>query len=81
MWVTAVTCMRFPPSDYAGDVIQGSFYGNELQKVSKKDGDLWKVEKILKKRTIHGRREVIVKWIGYPKKFNSWIPEANVQDI
>lgn len=56
--------------DYAGEEIKGSFYTEELQKV---DVDpTFKVEKILKRRTRKGRKEVLVKWLRWPDQYNSW---------
>ena len=68
-------------TDMAGDPITGSFYTNELQRVDKQSDTLWRVEKVLKKRKRGGRKEAFVKWMGYPKKFNSWIPEADLQSV
>ena len=66
--------------DYDGDVIQGTFYSSELQKVNTGRDDLFKVEKVLKRRKRNGIWEVYVKWLGYPKKFNSWVKESNMED-
>ena len=57
-----------------------TFYNEELQKVIKED-DVYEVEKILKSRGKGKNREVFVKWLGYPAKFNSWIPASEVKDI
>ena len=57
--------------DLADDVIKGKFYEPEIQKVVKVD-EYFEVEKILKTRKRAGRIEYLVKWFGYPSKFNSW---------
>jgi len=57
--------------DLAGDVIIGKFYEPEIQKVVKED-EYFDVEKILKTRRRGGKIEYLVKWFGYPSKFNSW---------
>ncbi|XP_033747851.1 uncharacterized protein LOC117332896 [Pecten maximus] len=67
--------------DYDGDSIKGTFYNSELQKVNKGRDGLFKVEKVLKRRKRSGVKEVDVKWLGYPKKFNSWIKESDLEDI
>ncbi|XP_033756256.1 uncharacterized protein LOC117339000 [Pecten maximus] len=67
--------------DYDGDSIAGTFYNSELQKVNKGRDDLFKVERVLKRRKRNGIQEVYVKWLGYPKKFNSWIKESDVQNL
>ena len=53
-------------TDYNGEEIQGSFYEQELQKTSQKT---FRIEKVLKRQ---GDKS-LVKWMGYPKSFNSWI--------
>ena len=58
--------------DLADEAIKGKFYESEIQKVVKSDQDYFDVEKILKTRRRGGRIEYLVKWVGYPSKFNSW---------
>ena len=58
------------------EVIQGVFYEENLQKVSKND-DILYVETILKKRVVRGKKEAYIKWLGYPEKYNSWEPVTN----
>jgi len=67
--------------DYDGDEIKGTFYQSELQKVDVKDDDLWKVETILKTRGKGVNKQYYVKWMYWPKKFNSWIKASDVQDL
>ena len=62
--------------DYNNDPIEGKFYAKELQKVTLDENTLYKVENIVRRR----KNEVLVKWLGWPKKFNSWIPKSEVQD-
>ena len=51
-------------TDYNGEEIPGSFYEQELQKTSQKT---FRIEKVLKSQ---GDKS-LVKWMGYPKSFNS----------
>ena len=53
-------------TDYNGEKIRGSFYEQKLQNAAQ---DTIRIEKVLKR---HGDKSLI-KWIGYPKSFNSWI--------
>ncbi|VDI33805.1 Hypothetical predicted protein [Mytilus galloprovincialis] len=62
--------------DFSGEEIQGSFYEPELQKT---DQDVYRIEKILRRRTKNGINEVFVKWKGYPKNFTSWVPQSDLQ--
>ena len=68
-------------TDYAKDDIGGRFYQNELQKVNKNRDDLWRIDKVLKKRKQRGKEEVYVSFVGWPKKYNMWITKDEIQDI
>ena len=59
--------------DDLGDVLDGTFYELELQKVSVPPDKVYRVESVLQHRKVGGRTEALVKWFGYPSKFNSWI--------
>jgi len=58
--------------DLVDEAIKGKFYELQIHKVVKSDEDYFDVEKILKTRRCGGRIEYLVKWVGYPSKFNSW---------
>ena len=58
-------------ADCHGDKLDGTFYEPELQKVVVPKGKTYRVESILRWR--NKRREVLVKWSGYPTSFDSWI--------
>lgn len=62
--------------DLTGEIIQGTFYEQELQKVS--DSGFYPVEKILKKRKRQGKTEYFVKFLGYPEKFNTWVQDVKM---
>ena len=66
--------------DLAGEQVEGIFYESELQKISNKEEDegVFKVEAILRTRIRNKQKEVLIKWLGYPEKFNSWEPAANI---
>ena len=57
--------------DTKGEKIKGSFYEQELQKTKQ---EIYRIEKVLRKRKRNGVQEVYVKWKGYNSNFNSWIP-------
>ena len=52
--------------DYNGEEIQGTFYEQELQNTKQ---EIFRIEKVIKK----GKNKSLVKWLGYPETFNSWI--------
>ena len=64
--------------DFMDEEIDGYFYEEELQKVTKNLDSVYRIEKVLKKRTRKGQKELLVKWLGWPKKFNSWINEKDL---
>lgn len=72
---------KYKLKDYANEEIAGSFYQDEMQKVDVDEDTIYRIEKVIRRRNRRGRgREVLVKWYGWPNKFNSWIPEADLQD-
>ena len=66
--------------DDAGEILDGTFYEKELQKVLKND-DVYRVEKVLRKRKRKGMIEYFVKWKGYPDRFNSWVNESDISKL
>ena len=67
---------RNPPvyrlKDQQDEPVEGVFYEQEIQKVKKED-DVYKIEHIVKRRKRKGKVEYLVKWQGFPTKFNSWL--------
>ena len=57
--------------DYNNEEIKGSFYEQELQKATQ---ELFRIENIIKKK---GSKS-LVKWVGYPDKFNSWVDNSDL---
>ena len=61
-------------TDYNGEEIQGSFYEQELQKTSQ---STFRIEKLLKRQ---GDKS-LVKLMGYPMSFNSWIDTKTIVKV
>lgn len=61
-------------TDYDGEEIKGSFYEPELQKTKQ---DVYRIEKVIRKKG----KQSLVKWLGYPIKFNSWIDTDSIQTL
>lgn len=51
----------FKVTDYDGEVIEGSFYEPEIQKIKIGKDALYNVEKMLQKRTQRDEKQVLVK--------------------
>ncbi|CAG2244986.1 unnamed protein product [Mytilus edulis] len=67
--------------DYNGKEIVGTFYQSEVQKVTMKDDDLWKIEKIVKTRGKGPNKQYFVKWLYWPERFSSWVNTRDLQDL
>ena len=59
--------------------IEGTFYEEELQRV--KRPDIFRIEKVLKKRTKNKNTEYLVRWSGYGPDFDSWIQSSDIEPI
>ena len=55
--------------------IQGTFYEEDLQKVQV--SDVFRIEKVLKRQ----KDRWLVKWKGWPDKYNSWIARGDVTSL
>ena len=68
-----------------GTIIQGTFWPNELVKFNFNDETEWRIEKILDRRKIgkgkRKRTEILVKWLGWPDSYNSWIKEKSSHSL
>lgn len=67
--------------EFNGDEIKGTFYPSELQKVSVADDKLWKVEKVLKQRKRGGKIEYFVRWLHWPKSYDSWVKKEDMKHV
>ena len=66
--------------DLNNEEMEGTFYTEELSPYTDKSKE-YKVEKILKKKTIKGKQFGLVKWQSYSDKFNSWEPMENIKKL
>ena len=55
--------------------VQGTFYEEDLQKVHV--SDVFRIEKVLKRQ----KDRWLVKWKGWPDKYNSWIARGDVTSL
>ena len=66
------------PETLKEKMIKGRFYENELQSAKY---DVFKVEKIVRSQVKNGVRGSVVKWKGWPDKYNSWVANSEIKDI
>ena len=58
--------------------VVGTFYRAELRPTEKPKSDrVYAVNEVLRKRTVRGKRQYLVSFLFYPKKFNEWINEED----
>ena len=62
--------------DYLGEPIDGRFYQQELGKTRLDEDTTYRIEKIIRKRTKDGVKELYVKFKGYPNP--QWIKESDI---
>lgn len=66
--------------DLQNEAIVGTFYEKELQKVTYNPTSNYKIDKIISSRHSGNRKQVLVKWKGYPDKFNSWVLASSLKE-
>lgn len=72
--------VTFKLKDYRNEIIEGSFYQHEIQKVVHED-DSFIVEKIIRSQKRNGEQWSLVKWRGYPSTMNSWVRKADIRKL
>lgn len=65
--------------DYAGEVVDGTFYGQQLKKAFEQERYL--IEKVLRSRKRGGQKQLLVRWRGWPSKYDSWIDETDASAL
>ena len=57
--------------------IKGTFYAQDLQKVQASDDDLFRIEKVLRRK----KDRVLVRWQGWPPKYDAWIHKKDLVNL
>jgi len=60
--------------EWDGTSVDGTFYAQDLQKVTVKDDDLFRIDKIVKRKG----DKVLVRWKGWPVKYDSWVDKKGL---
>ena len=67
--------------DYQDEDIDGYFYEEELSYVPNPEEMDYKIEKVLRHKTVNGKKYGLVKWKGYADKFNEWLPVSQIKTL
>ena len=59
--------------DLQGDGILGKFLEYKFQAVSPKEGQSYKVKKVVRNKGKGASKECLISWEGYLDKFQTWI--------
>ena len=60
--------------DLQGETVAGSFYEQELQKTTQ---EIFRIDEVI----LRDKKRALVKWSGYPDKFNSWISLSELNKL
>ncbi|MES9902426.1 MAG: DDE-type integrase/transposase/recombinase [Sedimenticola sp.] len=66
--------------DFNDEIVRGNFYESELQSVTKHLDTLWYIEKKIRKRKRKGKLEWLVKFEGWPDKYNAWVSQDDITE-
>ena len=72
--------ISFKLKDYSGEVIEGSFYRQEIEPVIH-DEDEYIVEKVIRTQKRGNEEWCFVKWAGYPASMNSWVRKTDITTL
>jgi len=64
--------------DLDGERLDSRFCAEEIQQVAKPVEGIYRIEAVLGSRRRAGKRQVLVRWRGFPAKFDSWL---NAKDV
>ena len=61
-------------NEWDGTKVEGTFYSQDLQKLTVEDDDLFRIDKIVKREG----DKVLVRWKGCPDKYDTWLNKSAV---
>lgn len=80
-YVIKSTPVVYKIADLQNEEVEGNFYEQEIQKVFYDEQAVFAIEKIIDQKRVRGSTQYLVKWRGWPAKFNSWVDKSTVENI
>ena len=68
-------------SDLNGEKIEGIFYKEEIQPVYYDKNKAYKIEKILHTKKQKGKTMYYVRWLGFPRQFDSYVTQDQLSTV
>lgn len=66
-------------TDQGKEDIEGYVYPDELQAVPDRAAQVLEIDKVIRKRKVGGAQETLVKFRGWPDKFNRWLTDEELE--
>ena len=63
--------------EWDGTPLKGTFYEQDVQRVNVTDDNIFRIEKIVKRKG----NKLLVQWKGWPQKYNSWIEKGQIAKL
>ena len=67
----------YKTKEYDDTPVKGTFYEEELQKLSVNEDTFFRIEKVLKRKD----GKALVSWKGWLAKYNIWIDQKQIYDV
>ena len=64
-------------TEWDGTPLVGTFYNQDVQKVEVSDDTLFRIEKVRRRKG----NKILVRWKGWPEKFDSWIDKTSTHRL
>ena len=80
--LTNLPTPRYILTEWDGTLVEnGTFWPNEIVAFKFDEKNMWKVEEVLASRGSGTGKEYLVKWRGWPTKYNSWVNQSDVARV
>ena len=72
---------RYKLKDQQNKAVPGSFTEDQLVLTDVDADTEYRIEKIIRYKTINKVRHALVRWQNYPSSYDSWLPLSEIQDL